>query len=244
MVDHQRREFEKNAPPYIIDYRQTLQIQSERNSEYEAWIQESRRMTEQSSEKTDETTQPVVESEEETTTESGQFMPDLESEEIQKEIKSISYEPEEQKANLEISENDFELLEKLVFAETATDTFEAKVSVAACVLNRQRIHWDNMQTIADVISEAYQFADITYLTEKRREDWDTPEIRRAVWEALLGSDPAGERLGEPTYAFYIDQGLSDYEAYARKDLTSKVHTKDGSITWFLGKTGIGECHWD
>lgn len=88
------------------------------------------------------------------------------------------------------SKGEVELLAKLIEAEAAGETFQAKIGVGAVVVNRvQSGEWAS--TIRGVIyqkfGEYYQFTPVKngYINHS-----PSAESRRAAWFAMFGSDPS------------------------------------------------------
>lgn len=92
--------------------------------------------------------------------------------------------------NVTFTQNEIEMMAKLVHAEAKGESFEGKVAVAAVVLNR--LSSDQFpNTIEEVIFEPGAFtpvADGQYYTTPDAEDY------RAVYYAIRGWDPAGGAL--------------------------------------------------
>lgn len=88
-----------------------------------------------------------------------------------------------------ISQEDFDLLTRLVMAEAGNEPYEGQVAVAAVVLNRvESSQFPN--SIREVVYQRNQFSSVPklpYITP-------TESCRRAVVEALDGNDPSREAL--------------------------------------------------
>lgn len=95
-------------------------------------------------------------------------------------------------SDITLSQSDVRLIEKLV-AATGADSFNAKISIAACPINRLKYGY------ASSIEEAIkQIADINMVKNTTE---DTMSLQ-ATRYAILGLDPEGKNLGEDTlYVF-------------------------------------------
>lgn len=83
-----------------------------------------------------------------------------------------------------ISNSDYDLLARLVTAEAGGEPYRGQVAVAAVVLNRVR-SFQFPNSIRDVIYQRGQFSSLNKLPSIMA----TESCRRAVTEALTGSDP-------------------------------------------------------
>lgn len=113
-----------------------------------------------------------------------------------------------------VSEEEFDLLVRLVHAEAAGESYMGKVAVAASVLNRvDSPHYPN--TIKDVIyqvvgTDGYQY---TPVANGRINQPGTPEDAQAVEAALAGWDPTGGATG-----FYNPRATNDLWVRSRKSV--------------------------
>lgn len=113
-----------------------------------------------------------------------------------------------------VSDDEFDLLVRLVHAEAAGESYMGKVAVAASVLNRvDSPHYPN--TIKDVIyqvvgTNGYQY---TPVANGRINEPGTPEDARAVEAALAGWDPTGGATG-----FYNPRATNDQWVRSRKSV--------------------------
>lgn len=88
-----------------------------------------------------------------------------------------------------ISENDFDLLVRLVAAEAGGEPYEGQVAVAAVVLNRVR-SYKFPNTIRDVVYQENQFSSVPKLPYIQPSE----SCRRAVVDAINGIDPSNGAL--------------------------------------------------
>jgi len=107
------------------------------------------------------------------------------------------------------TESDVDLLARLVRAEAESQSYEAKVAVAAVVINRvQSSEWPN--TIKGVINQKignyYQFTPVENGWINRPA---TDECIKAAYAALYGSDPSNGAI------FYFDDSTSNKWIWSR-----------------------------
>ncbi|MGL5150358.1 MAG: cell wall hydrolase [Clostridium sp.] len=91
---------------------------------------------------------------------------------------------------LKLSEQDIDLMAKLVYAESRGEPFEGKVAVASVVLNRV-ISPNFPSTVTDVIFQKNAFSCVINGNIKAYPDQICYD---AVYEAIRGTDPTNEAL--------------------------------------------------
>lgn len=118
---------------------------------------------------------------------------------------------------LSCSAYEVDLLARLVEAEAGGETYQAKIAVAATVINRvQSGEW--APTIAGVINqkfdEYYQFTPV-----KNGMIRNTPSAKsvKAAWIALFGSDPSNNAI------FYYDQSCKNEWLLAKQKTARLDH---------------------
>lgn len=89
-------------------------------------------------------------------------------------------------ANTNLSETDFNLLEKLTEAEASAERHEGKVAVVTSILNRVK-SGDYLKTVWDVIFDQGLYSPVNY--EKLYNVNPNREIINAVRDALNEADP-------------------------------------------------------
>ncbi len=105
---------------------------------------------------------------------------------------------------------------KLVYAEARGEEFKGKVAVAAVAINRyfSDISWYDCSSIYAVITQKYQFADISGVTMQDLEN--NPECMEAVEAACKGWDPTREVFPEGARYFYAPDLIGPEEASRRE----------------------------
>lgn len=104
---------------------------------------------------------------------------------------------------------------KLVYAEARGECLEGKVAVAAVILNRyvSGSTWFYRDSIYDVITQPWQFASISGITEQ--DLMSVPECMEAVEYALKGWDPTRKMFENGACFFYAPDKISASEAAKR-----------------------------
>ncbi len=113
------------------------------------------------------------------------------------------------------SDGEVGLLAKLIEAEAAGESMQAKIAVGAVVVNRVQ-SGDWAPTITKVIKqkfgEYYQFTPVKIGTINNTPSYDS---KRAAWIAMFGSDPSNGAI------YYFDQ-TSNNEWLRSKSLTTQI----------------------
>lgn len=111
---------------------------------------------------------------------------------------------------------------KLVYAEARGECLEGKVAVAAVILNRYMSDctWFDRDSIYDVITQKWQFASISGITEQDLES--VPECMEAVEYALKGWDPTRKMFENGACFFYAPDTISASEAAKREGVPTLI----------------------
>ena len=111
-------------------------------------------------------------------------------------------------------------LTKLVYQESRGEPFEGQVAVAATVLNRYTSKSSDFDTrsILTVITQPYQFADISGVTQEQLDS--VPSCERAVEAALKGWDPTRVEFKDGAKYFYEPTLVSGHQ----KEIREGIHT--------------------
>lgn len=122
------------------------------------------------------------------------------------------------------------LLQKIVFAEAASESIECQIGVAAVILNRLNSEYFP-DTLEEVIFQEGQFSpaidgDIYFADWKDQYDYEyrpvektdiTGSVKEAVRRALEGENPIGDRIG-----FYAPMWCSEEELAYRENIQDKL----------------------
>lgn len=121
-----------------------------------------------------------------------------------------------------VTEEEAKALEKLVYVESRGEPFEGKVAVAAVVLNRYTSEWSGFDTssILSVITQKYQFADISEVTQSQLDE--VPSCREAVDVALKGWDPTRLKFENGALYFYAPKHVEGYQKEIREGIQVMV----------------------
>ena len=114
-----------------------------------------------------------------------------------------------QKAVINITENEVNLLARLITAETTGQPYDAMVAVGAVVVNRvQSSDWPNSvsSVINQVIDGYYQFTPVKNGYIKNA---PSDIAVKAAWAALYGSDPSNDAI------FYFDDSTTNQWMWSR-----------------------------
>ncbi|WP_461205158.1 cell wall hydrolase [Clostridium sp. DL1XJH146] len=87
--------------------------------------------------------------------------------------------------NIGLTDEDIDLMARVVFAESNLEPYDGKVAVASVILNRLKDE-DFPNTIEGVINQKWAFTCVSNGTVNRTPD---EECYRAVYDALKGYDP-------------------------------------------------------
>ena len=140
------------------------------------------------------------------------------------------------KERVDLTEEELDLLEKLVYGEAGDSTIECQTAVAAVVLNR--LESDIFpDTITEVICQKGAFdselnQEIYTNGEKvTNEMVDESTVKLAVEKALRGEDPTySEKYGRGAWYFYMPGYLSAAEEELRKGIVDAIQI--GSEVFF------------
>ena len=132
--------------------------------------------------------------------------------------------------HFQLTDNDKQILAKLVMAEAGCEEYVGKVAVAAVVLNRYACtdsyaNFDN-RSIEHVIKQPGQFTSIAGVKP-------TAECYLAVEDAVNGVDPTvTPAFPNGAYYFYNPAGTSKANLASRKDITSITIGRHVFHSWF------------
>lgn len=151
-------------------------------------------------------------------------------------------EPTTEVLRQDLTEDEYNLLLRLVYAEAGNTTYDAQAGIASVVLNRMELPMQFRDTLTDVIFQPGQFEPAQngeiytgdeLVTMQMVEE--VPSVKEAVDAALRGYDPTKAPLmamGEPMGAlfYYQEEALDPYQLSLRANIIHKI--KLGTETFY------------
>lgn len=131
------------------------------------------------------------------------------------EAKSASHSSRVSENYAELTAKDRKMMEKMVYAESRGEPYEGQVAVAAVILNRYKFN-NKQQSIEEILTAKYQFADISNITEEMLKEY--PSCKKAVKEALEGNDPTKEKFSKGARYFYQPELVSEHQKEIRQGI--------------------------